>query len=434
MTNFHSTGTLSKFRFSNNGGGASSRQQDQLDVTLHVTSGRASQSRAVSLTTQAWATVKDLKDQIGKTLAIPPSAQRLHDLSGPLCYHGRELPNRWTLIDISNSDSNTLELLLHDTRDQVDGCPHVAPSSIGDPATTSSQLQPSRSIGRFHQPSDISIVPTLQLHTPKALLHVLHQCRAGFAAGFKPALSIDGSGGAYFLHDAYKHKVAVFKPADEEPYAANNPRGYVNTNRSICQQLDPDEADPFSLRAGIIPGESCLREVAAFLLDRDGFSGVPPTTLVEARHEGFHFSGTRLKVYEGGASIGQHVLPTSSMEQSQMEKMACKIGSLQEFVQAECTMDDLSPSKISTDEVHKIAILDIRLMNADRNTANLLCRRRKKRRGDSNPNSTYEEDLFELVPIDHGYCLRSVCDVSWFDWCWLDWPQVKQVSYVKFSL
>ena len=33
-------------------------------------------------------------------------------------------------------------------------------------------------------------------------------------------------------------------------------------------------------------------------------------------------------------------------------------------------MDDLSPSKISVDEVHKIAILDIRLMNADRNSAN----------------------------------------------------------------
>jgi hypothetical protein len=107
MTNFHSTGTLSKFRFSNIGGGASSRQQDQLDVTLHVTSGsRASQSRALSLTTQAWATVKDLKDQIGKALAIPPSAQRLHDLSGPLSHHGRELPNRWTLLDITDSNSN----------------------------------------------------------------------------------------------------------------------------------------------------------------------------------------------------------------------------------------------------------------------------------------------------------------------------------------
>eukprot|EP00986_Skeletonema_menzelii_P006139 scaffold2320_cov80-Skeletonema_menzelii.AAC.1 len=42
-----------------------------------------------------------------------------------------------------------------------------------------------------------------------------------------------------------------------------------------------------------------------------------------------------------------------------------KFGSFQEYVHAECTMDDLSPSKISVEEVHKIAILDIRIMNAD---------------------------------------------------------------------
>jgi hypothetical protein len=78
-------------------------------------------------------------------------------------------------------------------------------------------------------------------------------------------------------------------------------------------------------------------------------------------------------------------------------------------------MDDLSPSKISVDEVHKIAILDIRLMNADRNVANILCQRIPE-----------DPDHFRLVPIDHGYSLRSKCDVAWFDWCWLDWPQMKQ--------
>jgi len=76
-------------------------------------------------------------------------------------------------------------------------------------------------------------------------------------------------------------------------------------------------------------------------------------------------------------------------------------------------MDDISPSKISVDEVHKIAILDIRLMNADRNSANLLVRRRR-------------DNSLELIPIDHGLCLRTCCDVAWFDWCWIDWPQLKQ--------
>jgi hypothetical protein len=90
-----------------------------------------------------------------------------------------------------------------------------------------------------------------------------------------------------------------------------------------------------------------------------------------------------------------------------------KVGSFQEFVKSECTMDDLSPSKISADEIHKIAILDIRLMNADRNSANILCKRNL-------------DNSIELIPIDHGYGLRDVCDVSWMDWCWLDWPQLKE--------
>ena len=95
--------------------------------------------------------------------------------------------------------------------------------------------------------------------------------------------------------------------------------------------------------------------------------------------------------------------------------MQKKVGSFQEFVRGECTMDDISPSKVSVDEVHKIAILDIRIMNADRNSANLLVRRRR-------------DNTLELVPIDHGFCLRTEADVSWMDWCWLDWPQLKQVS------
>jgi hypothetical protein len=37
----------------------------------------------------------------------------------------------------------------------------------------------------------------------------------------------------------------------------------------------------------VLSGEACIREVAAYLLDREGFSGVPPTTMVEATHDSF---------------------------------------------------------------------------------------------------------------------------------------------------
>merc|ERR1719253_1616800 len=141
------------------------------------------------------------------------------------------------------------------------------------------------------------------------------------------------------------------------------------------------------------------------------------TTLVECRHPSFNVNGSRLTLAEGGASIGAHSLRLSTTQtgSSSSSSLLKKVGSFQEFVRTDCSMDDLSPSKIGIGEVHKIAILDIRLMNADRNSANLLCRRRPE-----------DPDNFELIPIDHGYCLRSVCDVSWFDWCWLDWPQLKK--------
>jgi hypothetical protein len=227
---------------------------------------------------------------------------------------------------------------------------------------------------------------------------VVQQARRGLALGLKPELVLDGSGGTYFLRDARKVKVAVFKPADEEPYAENNPRGYIKHGNE-------------SLREGILPGEACLREVAAFLLDHGGFSGVPMTTLAEATHPtAFNNNGKLLKLTEGGAAVGSHSLNPQCPATSSLKK---KVGSFQEFVKSECTMDDIGISKISADEIHKIAILDIRLMNADRNAANILCRR-------------HQDDSIELVPIDHGYGLRDVCDVSWMDWCWLDWPQLKQ--------
>jgi Phosphatidylinositol 3- and 4-kinase len=247
--------------------------------------------------------------------------------------------------------------------------------------------------------NDVWILPSMLKATPKDLRVLVNQARRGLSAGLKPDLVLEGSGGTYYLHDIRKNKIGVFKPADEEPYAENNPRGYLR-----------QDVEPMSLRAGIVPGESCIRELAAFLLDRDGFSGVPMTTLVEARHPAFNTNGARLNVSQGGAAMGRHSIAAAPVQTS---PLTTKMGSFQEFVRHECTIDDVSPSKISIEEVHKIAILDIRIMNADRNAANLLVRRRP-------------DDTLELVPIDHGYCLRSVCDVCWMDWCWLDWPQIKE--------
>ena len=351
------------------------------DLKLFVRDVRDQQGRKRAITIRSWSTVKDVKDTIQQIIHVPPSAQHL--FFGPLLTSGGELPNHRTLHDAGIYRSG--ETLLLDIKGS---------STAAD--SLSSPLHSLRSCN-----NDVCISSSMIDSTPKPLRHIVQQARRGFALGLKPDFVLDGSGGSYFIHDARKNKIAVFKPADEEPYAENNPRGYL-----------PQPGETLLLREGVHPGEACIREVAAFLLDHGGFSGVPMTTLAEARHPAFNTNGSRLSVAEGGASIGSHSIASNSPVKPPHAK---KAGSFQEFIRFECSMDDISPSKISVEEVQKIAILDIRILNADRNAANLLCRRRT-------------DDTLELVPIDHGFCLRSTADVSWMDWCWLDWPQLKKVG------
>lgn len=49
-----------------------------------------------------------------------------------------------------------------------------------------------------------------------------------------------------------------------------------------------------------------------------------------------------------------------------------KIGSLQSFAESLGPVENFSSDLFSIDEVHKIAILDLRMMNLDRNECNIL--------------------------------------------------------------
>lgn len=216
---------------------------------------------------------------------------------------------------------------------------------------------------------------------------------AGLEKGNKPVMSSEGSGGAYFMLDATGRKyVAVFKPTDEEPMAENNPRGL------------PLSLDGEGLKRGTRVGEGALREAAAYILDHPisgprssfsneiGFSGVPPTVMVRCLHGG-----------HGKEDI--------------------KIGSLQMFMKNHGSCEDIGPQSFPIEEVHKIAVLDLRLANADRHAGNiLLCREG-------------ENGRVALVPIDHGYCLPENFEDCTFDW--LFWPQAhrpfdsRTLAYIK---
>jgi len=354
----------------------------QPDLKIFIKDVRDKHGRKRPINVRSWSTVKDVKDRLSQLLHVPPCNQRL--FFGP----GNDLPNHRTLNDAGIYRSG--ETLWFDIHSSA-GCLS---------STDKTSLLSSGSA------SKVCVSSVLYDLTPKRMRRIVQQIRRGIDLGLKPEIALDGSGGTYFMKDARKVKVAAFKPSDEEPYAPNNPRGYL-------KGLGFNSVE--AMRGGILPGEACVREVAAFLIDHGGFSGVPITTLIEARHSAFHNNSSQPK--EHRSSIGLHSL-SEIVSTPSSENLVSKVGSCQEFIAAECTMDDLSPSMISVDEVHKIAILDIRVMNADRNSANLLCKRLENANGKSRK--------YSLTPIDHGYCLRSECDVCWFDWCWLDWPQLKE--------
>jgi len=183
---------------------------------------------------------------------------------------------------------------------------------------------------------------------------------------FSAELCEEGINGTYFMKDKDGELIAVFKPYDEEgkcsPKKTQDDEGYVNR--------------------GIAEGEGVQREVAAYLLDKDHFSGVPETFMVEIPN--FKISG---------------------------EDVGTKFGSLQEFVQNEGASWDMGPGRFPVHEVHKIGVLDMRIFNNDRHGGNILLK--------EGPNGDYE-----LVPIDHGLSLSPTLQHGCFEW--LMWPQAKQ--------
>lgn len=88
-----------------------------------------------------------------------------------------------------------------------------------------------------------------------------------------------------------------------------------------------------------------------------------------------------------------------------------KIGSLQVFADNLGPIENFSSDIFDRDEVHKIAILDLRLFNLDRNLSNILVTCPKGEEGN------FEE--YKLVPIDHGLSIPDTLGVNSYELAWL---------------
>jgi hypothetical protein len=104
----------------------------------------------------------------------------------------------------------------------------------------------------------------------------MEEVRHGYIEGLIPNLILEGTSGTYSLRNTNKDVVALFKPIDEEAFAPNNKKGYIG---KFGQE---------SFRKGILSGEGSIREVAAYLLDKNNVFGVPETTFVEITHPSFN--------------------------------------------------------------------------------------------------------------------------------------------------
>ncbi|XP_031273249.1 phosphatidylinositol 4-kinase gamma 5 [Pistacia vera] len=201
--------------------------------------------------------------------------------------------------------------------------------------------------------------------------------------GVDPIPVHSGLGGAYYFRNSRGENVAIVKPTDEEPFAPNNPKGFVG--KALGQP---------GLKRSVRVGETGIREVAAYLLDYDHFANVPPTALVKITHSIFN-------VNDGVNGNKAH-----------KKNLVSKIASFQQFIKHNFDASDQGTSSFPVSAVHRIGILDVRIFNTDRHAGNLLVR---KLDGVGNFGHV------ELIPIDHGLSLPETLEDPYFEW--IHWPQ-----------
>lgn len=241
---------------------------------------------------------------------------------------------------------------------------------------------------RLADPEDVDI--------PDDIHKLVHVAWEGFQHGHAPELCHEGVGGTYFMCNKNGKRVAVFKPQDEEPFHVNNPKGFR-----------PRRESDAGFKNGILVGEASVRECAAYLLDHGQFAGVPATSLCLCEHSAFNYDNTMTPK------------PSRIIQPS---KSKIKLGSFQKYIKNDGDTEDIASSllaKFPVSEVHKIAVLDIRLCNTDRHGGNILYKQ-----VDDGRTKTYN-----LIPIDHGYTLPSTLGEAFFTW--LIWPQAKQPFDLK---
>lgn len=276
----------------------------------------------------------------------------------------------------------------------------------------------------------------------------------------------EGVCGTYFIRSGNGDVLCVFKPVDEEatdidmsppplsspypnslhgadasdfslgpthgdapsvqsyspPSAVHGP--LMSRNGSVSSESDYDSRTTYRT-SGFLAGEGAYKEVAAYLLDHDRFARVPQTALATCQFTSDVPEKSRRTPHIRAHSImmtgddvfSEEVIEMSTVETTNESRMKTKMGALQVFVKNVGDADDFGPGVFDEEQVHRIAILDIRTLNHDRHGGNILVTK------SSSPTRRYN-----LVPIDHGYILpdgssERMHSIPWP--VWMDWPMIR---------
>ncbi len=198
------------------------------------------------------------------------------------------------------------------------------------PVTSSPRTSPefhitSLDICSYPSSSGKSAINVWPGHWHPETFRVAKKAQQGLVAGKRPILAEGCLSGSYILRAPSRRLCAVFKPTDEEPSGPHNPWDQLRA----------------PVKGSIAAGGGAVRECIAWLLDKENRASVPPTCMATAISPFFN---------------GEHP----------------KHGSLQVYMRHECSAEDVGPSLFPLHDVQEIAILDIRLLNQDRHSGNVL--------------------------------------------------------------
>ena len=253
---------------------------------------------------------------------------------------------------------------------------------------------------------------------------IVSKINEALAKGIKPLFNNLATSKVYNFRDARRNLIGIFKPTDDSAQSRTTGREKLQTKK-VCRSLSYDaqysknelgrlnsnQVKDKAPRNGLYSDEICYREVAAYLLDERHLHGVPPTSLVKINETAFQTNSTPkndfLHEYVSSAEV------SDTNEKAFDHQSNFVIGSLQKFMSNNGASCNINFSKFPIKEVQKIALLDLRILNSDRNEANILFKRSV-------------DNQIQLIPIDHSLSMPDKLEIYQSDLCWLNWPQAKE--------